>query len=158
MGIRLNKKAIFIAISLLVPMSGLAAPGKYEKMAVDLMDQQKFTQWHHYASATPFFAMNGRRFAMTIDDFADIVSNSFQECADLDSYTNRKGTTDDCKSYVYKGIKEWVNLSQDKSVSDTAWKMGQRYAFNTRNPIAHKNAWDFNGMAAGIRVAKSQGY
>ncbi|MCV5480095.1 hypothetical protein OFN48_32570, partial [Escherichia coli] len=91
-----NKKAIFIAISLLVPMSGLAAPGKYEKMAVDLMDQQKFTQWQHYASATPFFAMNGRRFAMTIDDFADIVSNSFQECEDLDAYTNRKGTTDDC--------------------------------------------------------------
>lgn len=154
----MNRRSILLIVSLLIPLSGIAAPGKYEKMAVDLMDQQQFTQWEHYSSAVPFVAMNGRRFAMTINDFADIISNSFQECEDLDSYTNQKGMTEGCKAYVYKGIKEWVALSKDKSVSDTAWKMGQRYAFNSRNPIAHKNVWDFNGMVGGIRVAKSQGY
>ncbi|HHT7529151.1 TPA: hypothetical protein ACT1UX_002052 [Raoultella planticola] len=147
-----------IVLVFLTPVICLASPGKYEKLSVELMDQQQFTQWQHYSSAAPFFAMNGRRFAMTINDFADIVSNSFQECEDLDAYTNRRGTSEDCKAYVFKGIKEWVSLSRDKSVSDTAWKMGQRYAFNTQNPIAHKNVWDFNGMAGGVRVAKSQGY
>lgn len=158
MGWRVNKRTVFLILSLFVPIAVMATPGKFENKAVDLMDQQKFTQWQHYASAAPFFAMNGRRFAMTIDDFADIVSNSFQACEDLDAYTNRKGSTEDCKAYVYKGISEWVSLSKDKSVSDTAWKMGQRYAFNTSNPIAHNNIWDFNGMAGGIRVARSQGY
>lgn len=147
-----------IFAGLLFSSISFAAPGKYEVKAMDLMDQQKFTQWQHPSSAVPFFAMNGRAFAMTINDFADIVSNTFQECEDLDAYTNRKGTTESCKLSVYKGIKEWVDLSRDPSVSEAAWKMGVRYAFNTNNPIANNNVWDFNGWASGIRVVKSKGY
>ncbi|ALK14696.1 TPA: hypothetical protein ACIJN2_005329 [Klebsiella pneumoniae] len=151
----LNAAVVLLAVA---SFAAIAAPGKYETLAVDLMDHQRFTEWQHYASATPFFAMNGRRFSMTIDDFADVMSNTFKECEDMDAYTNRKGSTDDCKAYIYKGIKEWTALSRDKSVSDVAWKMGTQYAFNSRNPIAHMNVWDFNGWAAGIRVAKSKGY
>ncbi|EIV2275032.1 TPA: hypothetical protein MM109_000892 [Klebsiella pneumoniae] len=151
----LNAAVVLLAVA---SFAAIAAPGKYETLAVDLMDHQQFTEWQHYASATPFFAMNGRRFSMTIDDFADVMSNTFKECEDMDAYTNRKGSTDDCKAYIYKGIKEWTALSRDKSVSDVAWKMGTQYAFNSRNPIAHMNVWDFNGWAAGIRVAKSKGY
>ncbi|CNK98164.1 Uncharacterised protein [Yersinia enterocolitica] len=154
----MNKRTIFLILGLFVPISVIASPGKYEKKAVDLMDQQKFTQWYHYSSVAPFFAMNGRYFTMTIDDFADIVSNTFQSCEYLDAYTNRKGATEECKEYVYKGISEWVSLSKDKSVSDKAWSMGQMYASNTNNPIARNNVWDFNGMAGGIRVARSKGY
>ncbi|MCV5163473.1 hypothetical protein OFB65_24150, partial [Escherichia coli] len=81
--------------------------------AADLMEQQKFTEWQHYASVKPFFSMNGRRFIMTLDDFADIIRNTFQQCNDLDAYTNRKGTRDSCQEYIYNGMKEWIKLSKD---------------------------------------------
>ncbi|AMG53776.1 hypothetical protein [Citrobacter amalonaticus] len=152
------KRFVVLILTMLITATSYAEPGKFEYKAADLMEQQKFTEWQHYASAKPFFAMNGRPFAMTVDDFADIIRRTFQQCNDLDAYTNRKGTRDDCQEYIYNGMKEWVILSKDPSVSQQAWKMGTSYAFNTNNPIPSNNIFDFNGWAGGIRVAKSQGY
>ncbi|WP_194432977.1 hypothetical protein [Klebsiella pneumoniae] len=138
--------------------AGLPPPKGYEKKAIDLLNQQDATLWQHYNSAEPFLQINGRRFSLTPDDFEKILYNTFRQCEDLDAYTNRKGVTDNCEAYIFKGFKEWIALSKDKTVSDYAWKIGISYASNTRNPMPSMNVWDFNGWAAGIRVAKSKGY
>ncbi|EFC2601684.1 hypothetical protein CT362_004083 [Escherichia coli] len=152
------KKQVIVAITMLISTTSFAEPGKFEFKAADLMEQQKFTEWQHYASVKPFFSMNGRRFTMTLDDFADIIRNTFQQCNDLDAYTNHKGTRDSCQEYIYNGMKEWIKLSKDPSVSQQAWKIGARYAFNTNNPVPGSNVIDFNGWSGGIRVAKSKGF
>jgi hypothetical protein len=141
-----------------VSISAIANVGKYERMTATLISNQNITQWQHYSSAAPFCAMNGRRFALTCEQYFKVISNSFLECEDLDAYANRKGVTDACKAYIFKGMKEWVALSSDQTVSQQAWVMGTQYAFNTDNPFPTHNVFDFNGWAAGIRVAKSKGY
>ncbi|MXP53432.1 hypothetical protein FD737_10105 [Pantoea sp. Seng] len=148
----------FVLILFIASSNAIASPGKYEVMASDLMDKQKFQEWKPKYSAAPFFVMNGRFFYLTINDFADIVRNTFAQCDDFDAYYNQKGATDRCKAHIYQGMVEWVELSRDKSVSEHAWSIGVNYAFDTSNPVASKNVWDFNGWAAGIRVAKSKGY
>ncbi|MPU29130.1 hypothetical protein FVB13_07880 [Escherichia coli] len=152
------KAILWISMLVVVPFSAFCDLGKFHYKAAELIAQQQFTEWEHYASAKPFVAMNGRPFAMTLDDFVNVVKNTFHQCDDMEAYTNRQGAKDSCQEYIYKGVVEWVNLSKDSSVSPQAWKMGTQYAYNTRNPIPGRNSFDFNGWAAGIRVAKSKGY
>ncbi|HFL7997083.1 TPA: hypothetical protein ACG5DL_003585 [Klebsiella pneumoniae] len=154
----MRKLLLAFFLSVVFCGSAKAEISKFQMKAIQLVQVQKFTKWQHYASATTFIAMNGRPFSITLEDFSGILANTFRECSDMDAYTNRQGSTEACEAYVYKGLKEWIDLSKDPSVSDTAWKMGTSYAFNTHNPIPTKNIWDFNGWAAGIRVAKSKGY
>ncbi|AUG99756.1 hypothetical protein CWC46_07925 [Prodigiosinella confusarubida] len=146
----------FLSFSVLFSTIALADP--YVDKTGVLMNKQQLNQWRSPESAAPYFALNGRLFYMTIDDFASIIDNTYAQCDDLDAYTNRKGVTKACKDHVFSGIKEIIALSKDKTVSDQAWKIGTRYAWDSHNPVPGMNVWDFNGWAAGIRVAKSKGY
>lgn len=152
---RKNRIVVFF---FLIPCLAFASHSKYQGLAYDLLMKQNFTKWQHYSSAVPYVAINGREFPMTLDDFGEVIHNTFAQCEDLDAYANRKGVTEDCEAYIYKGMTEWIAMSKDPAVSDRAWKMGTMYAFNSNSPIPHNNVWDFNGWAAGIRVAKSKGY
>ncbi len=150
------KKMLFIL--LLITHSALAEQDKYYNMVADLMDKQDLKPWKADYSVAPFFTMNGRVFYITINDFGKIVENTLDQCNDMDAYFDRKGATNLCKEHIYEGIKEIVAYSRDKTISNRAWMIGSEYAADTHNPIPSMNIFDFNGWAAGIRVAKYKGY
>jgi hypothetical protein len=154
----LNSFAKAFLILLFITYPALAVQDKYYNRVADLMDKQNLQGWKADYSAVPFFTMNGRVFYITINDFGKIVENTFDQCNDMDAYLDRKGATDACTEHIYEGIKEIVAYSRDKTISDRAWVLGSRYAADTHNPIPDMNIFDFNGWAAGIRVAKSKGY
>lgn len=143
---------------LLISSNAISKSLKYNEMADDLLARQQYKQWQANYSAEPFFLMNGRPFYITINQFADIISNTFSQCEDLDAYTDRKGTTQQCQKYIFQGLKEWVGYSKDPTVSVRSWEIGKNYSAHYENGNPNQAIWDFNGWAAGIRVAKSKGY
>ncbi|PVY86605.1 hypothetical protein [Pantoea ananatis] len=136
--------------------------GHYEKMALDLAFRQEIRAYFLCTGSSTCskevgIFINRRDLGISPGALTAVVRNRFALCNDLDAFTEFRGTTDDCKKYVYQGFKQWIEYSKDKSVSRAAWEYGESQSGSGARPLMAGDAWNFNAWDGFIRVAQSHG-